>query len=226
MRNLGLHRLPRMCNYRLHKLNSREGGTLTSATSRDLVAVLQMTLDGRILDADGGSAWVDSWADGLELLPPVNGFVLGAGMFSAYEQFWTAMLEDPAAAAEMLGRDPYPREIAYAELAAQTEHLVLSATLADVTWPSARIVRSIEEIRTFKHDDVGAVYVVGGPTLITSLLDAGLLDELRLIVHPILVGDGPSLTNVHRSPQHLQLVAAEPAAGGRVTLAYRPARAG
>jgi|SoiMethySBSTD1v2_1073268.scaffolds.fasta_scaffold391372_2 riboflavin biosynthesis pyrimidine reductase len=215
-----------MCNYRLHKLNSREGGTLTSATSRDLVAVLQMTLDGRILDADGGSAWVDSWADGLELLPPVNGFVLGAGMFSAYEQFWTAMLEDPAAAAEMLGRDPYPREIAYAELAAQTEHLVLSATLADVTWPSARIVRSIEEIRTFKHDDVGAVYVVGGPTLITSLLDAGLLDELRLIVHPILVGDGPSLTNVHRSPQHLQLVAAEPAAGGRVTLAYRPARAG
>jgi len=199
---------------------------LTSATSRDLVAVLQMTLDGRILDADGGSAWVDSWADGLELLPPVNGFVLGAGMFSAYEQFWTAMLEDPAAAAEMLGRDPYPREIAYAELAAQTEHLVLSATLADVTWPSARIVRSIEEIRTFKHDDVGAVYVVGGPTLITSLLDAGLLDELRLIVHPILVGDGPSLTNVHRSPQHLQLVAAEPAAGGRVTLAYRPARAG
>jgi len=226
MRNLGLHRLPGICNYRLHKLNSREGGTLTSATSRDLVAVLQMTLDGRILDADGGSAWVDSWADGLELLPPVNGFVLGAGMFSAYEQFWTAMLEDPAAAAEMLGRDPYPREIAYAELAAQTEHLVLSATLADVTWPSARIVRSIEEIRTFKHDDVGAVYVVGGPTLITSLLDAGLLDELRLIVHPILVGDGPSLTNVHRSPQHLQLVAAEPAAGGRVTLAYRPARAG
>ena len=199
---------------------------MTSATSRDLVAVLQMTLDGRILDADGGSAWVDSWADGLELLPPVNGFVLGAGMFSAYEQFWTAMLEDPAAAAEMLGRDPYPREIAYAELAAQTEHLVLSATLADVTWPSARIVRSIEEIRTFKHDDVGAVYVVGGTTLITSLLDAGLLDELRLIVHPILVGDGPSLTNVHRSPQHLQLVAAEPAAGGRVTLAYRPARAG
>ena len=199
---------------------------MTTSTSRDLIAVLQMTLDGRILDADGGSDWVDSWADGLELLPPVNGFVLGAGMFSAYEQFWTAMLEDPAAAAEMLGRDPYPREIAYAELAAQTEHLVLSATLADVTWPSARIVRSIEEIRTFKHDDVGAVYVVGGPTLITSLLDAGLLDELRLIVHPILVGDGPSLTKVHRSPQHLQLVAAEPAAGGRVTLAYRPARAG
>ena len=88
---------------------------MTTSTSRDLIAVLQMTLDGRILDADGGSDWVDSWADGLELLPLVDGFVLGAGMFSGYEQFWAAMLEDPAAAAEMLGRDPYPREIADAE---------------------------------------------------------------------------------------------------------------
>ena len=194
---------------------------MTTSTSRDLITVLQTSLDGRILDADGGSDWVDSWADGLELLPPVDGFVLGAGMFSGYEQFWAAMLEDPAAAAEMLGRDPYPREIAYAEVAAETEHLVLSATLADVTWPSARIVRSIEEIRNFKHDDLGTVYVVGGPTLVASLLDAGLLDELRLIVHPILVGAGQSITGVLASPQRLALIAAEPGAGGRVTLTYR-----
>jgi dihydrofolate reductase len=183
-----------------------------------------MTLDGRILDADGGSDWVDSWADGLELLPSVDGFVLGAGMFSGYEQFWTAILEDPAAATEMLGRNPYPREITYAEVAARTEHLVLSTTLADVTWPSARIVRSIEEIRTFKHDGHGAVYVVGGPTLITSLLGAGLLDGLRLIVHPILIGAGQSITGVLGSPERLELIAAEPAAGGRLTLAYRLSR--
>jgi dihydrofolate reductase len=185
-----------------------------------------MTLDGRILDADGGSDWVDSWADGLELLPPVEGFVLGAGMFSGYEQFWAAMLDDPALAAEMLGREPYPYEIAYAEVAAQTEHLVLSTTLAHVTWPSARIVRSIDEIRTFKHDGHGTVYIVGGPTMVTGLLDAGLLDELRLIVHPILVGAGQSITGVLGSPQRLTFVAAEPAAGGRVTLTYRLPRLG
>ena len=147
---------------------------MTTSTSDELIAVLQMTLDGRILDADGGSDWVDSWADGLELLPPADGFLLGGGMFPGYEAFWAAILDDPAAAAEMLGREPYPREIAYAEVAARTEHLVLSTTLADVTWPSARIVRSIEEIRTFKHDGHGTVYVVGGPTLITSLLERRL----------------------------------------------------
>jgi dihydrofolate reductase len=192
-----------------------------TSNSKELIAVLQITLDGRILDTDGGSDWVDSWADGLELLPTVDAFVLGAGMFSGYEQFWAAMLDDHAAVVEMLGRDPYPREIAYAQVASKTEHLVLSTTLTDLTWPSARIVRSIEEIRTFKHDGHGTAYVVGGPTLITSLLEVDLLDELRLIVHPILVGAGQGITGVLSSPQRLELVATEPAAGGRVTLTYR-----
>jgi len=197
---------------------------LTTSPSKDLIAVLQMTLDGRILDADGGSDWVDSWSDGLELLHPVDGFILGAGMFSGYQHFWAAMLNDHAAATEMLGRDPHPRELAYAETAAQTEHLVLSTTLTGVTWPSARIVRSIEEIRTFKHDGYGKIYVVGGPTLVTSLLDAALLDELRVIVSPILVGAGPSITGVLASRQPLELVAVEPTAGERVTITYRTAR--
>ena len=194
---------------------------MATSTSRDLIAVLQMTLDGKILDSEGGSDWVDSWADGLELLPPVDSFVLGAGMFSGYQEFWAAMLDDHAAVSEMLGRDPYPRELAYAQVASTTEHLVLSTTLADVTWPSARIVRSLDEIRAFKQQGNGATYVVGGPTLITTLLDAGLLDELRLIVHPVLVGTGQSITGAFSSRQHVQLVAAEPFAGGRVTLTYR-----
>ena len=194
---------------------------MTTSTSKDLIAVLQMTLDGKILDSEGGSDWVDSWADGLELLPPVDSFVLGAGMFSGYQEFWAAMLDDHAAVSEMLGRDPYPRELAYAQVASTTEHLVLSTTLAEVTWPSARIVRSLDAIRAFKQQGNGTTYVVGGPTLITALLDAGLLDELRLIVHPVLVGAGQSITGAFSSRQHVQLVAAEPFAGGRVTLTYR-----
>ena len=215
-----------MCNHRLHNRFPEQEAPLNTSTSKNLIAVLQMTLDGRILDPDGGSDWVDSWADGLELLRPVDAFVLGAGMFSGYQEFWAAMLDDHAAVVEMLGRKPYPRETEYAQVASKTEHLVLSTTLADVNWPSARIVRSIEEIRTFKYDGRGTAYVVGGPTLITSLLDADLLDELRLIVHPILIGAGQGITGALSSPQRLELVATEPGAGGRVTLTYRPPRVG
>ena len=87
---------------------------MTTAASRPFIAAMQVTLDGYSLGPDGNADWVDSWADGLELLPRVDAFVLGAGMFPGYEVFWTAIREDPAAVAEWLGRDPYPREIEYA----------------------------------------------------------------------------------------------------------------
>jgi len=184
------------------------------------IAVLQMTLDGRIADADGRSDWVDSWADGLELLPPVDAFVLGAGMFSGYEYFWAAIRDDPAAAAEMLGREPYPREREYARVASETEHLVVSTGLESTSWPSARIVRLLDDVRSFKLAGPGTVYVVGGPTLVTSLLEADLIDELRLIVHPVVAGGGQGIIGSLGRTRQLEPVAVELAAHGRAILVY------
>jgi len=165
----------------------------TSSPSRVFIAAMQVTLDGNTLDTEGSSDWVDSWADGLELLPQVDGFVLGGGMFPEYEQFWATVRDDPATVAEWIGRDPYPREVAYAQVASETPHLVLSSTIEEVTWPSARIVRDIEQLRAFKAEPGGPIYAVGGPGLVRSLLEAELLDELRLIVHPVAVGSGTAL---------------------------------
>jgi dihydrofolate reductase len=194
---------------------------MTTTTPRPLISAMQVTLDGYILGPKGEADWVDSWADGLELLPPVDAFVLGGGMFPGYEQFWAAILDDPSAASNMLGRDPYPREVNYARVAAETPHLVLSNTLTDPSWPTARIVHDIDEIRTLREQPGKAVYVVGGPGLVTSLINAGLLDELRLIVHPVVVGSGTALFGGFSERQALDLVSAQPMASGRVCLAYR-----
>jgi dihydrofolate reductase len=180
---------------------------------------MQVTLDGH--SSDGDSEWVDSWADGLALLPPVDAFLLGGGMFPQYERFWATILDDPSAASDMLGRDPYPREIAYARLAAETQHLVLSKTLTDPSWPTARIIHDINEIHTLRQQPGKAVYVVGGPGLFTSLINAGLLDELRLIVHPVATGGGTALFGGITERQALELVSAEPTTSGRVNLTYR-----
>jgi dihydrofolate reductase len=188
-------------------------------TSRSLISAMQVTLDG--YSSEGNAAWIDSWADGLELLPPVDAFVLGGGMFPDYEEWWGTILDDPGAAAEMLGRDPYPREVAYARLAAQTPHLVLSRKLADPSWPTARIVHDINEIRALKQQPGKAVYVVGGPRLLTSLVNEGLLDELRLIVHPVVVGCGTALFDGMAQPHTFEFVSTAATASGRVNLAYR-----
>jgi dihydrofolate reductase len=163
---------------------------MTVSSPPAFIAAMQVTMDGHILGPAGEADWVDSWADGLGLLPEVDAFVLGGGMFPDYEQFWTAILDDPAAAAEWLGRAPYEREIEYARVAAATPHLVLSTTLDDMSWPTARLVRDLDELRALKAEGGKPVYVVGGPRLVTSLISVGLLDELRLIVHPVAVGAG------------------------------------
>jgi dihydrofolate reductase len=194
---------------------------MSTTTSRPLIAAMQVTLDGYAIGAEGDS--VDSWADALELLPPVDAFVLGGGMFPGYEWFWGAVLDDPSAVSAMLGRDPYPREVDYARFAAKTPHLVLSTTLQEATWPSARIVRDVSEVAALKQQPGDAVYAVGGPGLVGSLINAGLVDELRLILHPVSAGAGEGEATVGKLPhcQGLELVAAEPLAAGRVYLTYR-----
>ena len=194
---------------------------MTTTTRRALISAMQVTLDGYVLGPEGDPDSFESWADGLELLPPVDAFVLGGGMFPDYEQFWTAILDDPSAAADMLGRDPIPREVTYARVAAVTPHLVLSKTLTNTSWPTARVVRDLEEIRGLRDQPGKDVYAVGGPGLFASLINAGLLDELRLIVHPVAAGGGTSLFGGIAKPQPLEFISAEPMGSGRVTLAYR-----
>lgn len=192
--------------------------------ARRFIAAVQVTLDGCILG--GGEAdWVDSWADGLGLIGEVDAFVLGGGMFPEYGEFWGTVGEDPTTAAEWLGRDVYPREIEYARIVAETPHLVLSTTIADVALPSARVVRDLDELRAFKAEPGGDVYVVGGGGLYKSLVDAGMIDELRLLVHPVATGSGPKLLDGIAARQDLELLGSEVTDTGRVQLSYRLAAA-
>ena len=57
--------------------------------------------------------------------------------------------------------------------------------------------------------------------MLTSLINAGLLDELHLIVHPVATGGGTDVFGDFAERQSLELVSAESMASGRVHLAYR-----
>jgi len=188
-----------------------------------MIAALQVSLDGFTQGTDrGAEEWVDSWADALGLIPDVDAFVQGAGMYPGYGEYWAAIEADPRRIPPFQTRLPYDREVAYARLAAKTPHYVLSKTLEHVSWPpTARIVRDLAELRALKNQAGKNIYVVGGPTLVTSLLNADLLDELRLIVHPLLLGGGRALFEGVKQRRSLQFVKAEPTELGRVVLSYR-----
>jgi dihydrofolate reductase len=191
--------------------------------ARQMIAALQISLDGFTQGSDqGGPEWVDSWADAIALVPDVDTFVQGAHMYPGYGIYWESIYADPTRLAPFQGRVPSAREIAYAKLAAKSPHYVVSSTLKSVSWPpTARITRNIEELRALKSQPGKNIYVVGGPTLVTSLLDANLLDELKLIVHPLLLGSGKALFAGVTRRRALQFVNATPADSGRVVLSYR-----
>jgi dihydrofolate reductase len=68
----------------------------------------------------------------------------------------------------------------------------LSTTLKSVSWPTAQIIRDVAELRNLEGQPGKNMYVVGGATLVASLLNEDLIDELRLIVHAAHWYDGGS----------------------------------
>lgn len=192
------------------------------APSRRFVAALQVSVDGYVAGPEGSLDWVDSWADSLGLVGQVDAFVLGRGMFeNGYEAYWDAALADPESASEVFGREPYPREVDYAQLAHATPHVVLSKTMTQAAWPNVRIARDVADVALLKDQPGESVYVVGGPGLVATLMNARLVDELRLIVHPLILGGGTGLFGGIEQRRELELVAADPGTHGRVNLTYR-----
>ena len=195
---------------------------MASNTSRTMIAALQVSLDGFTQGPHGEKDWVDSWADAIELIPDVDIVVLGGGMFPGYGEDWESIYANPERVEPFKERIPSKSEIAYARLAAKTPHLVLSKTLKSVSWPpTAQIIRDVAELRTFKGEPGKNVYIVGGATLVSSLLNEDLIDEFRLIVHPVVLGKGQALFSGVNKRLSLNLVQAKSTESGRVIVTYR-----
>src|SRR5262245_34453946 len=189
--------------------------------SRKMIAALQVSLDGLTQGPSGEKDWVDSWADALQLIPDVDMFVLGGHMYPDYGEYWESILAHPQQIPPFQERIPSENEIGYARLAAKTPHVVLSTTLEKVSWPAVRIIRDVHELRTLKQQPGNNIYVVGGATIVASLLNEGLIDELRLIVHPVVLGKGQALFAGVNKRLSLNLVEAKSAQSGRVIVTYR-----
>jgi dihydrofolate reductase len=154
------------------------------------------------------------------MLTHTDTLILGRVMYSTYEQYWLAILANPAGILFFSGRIASRNEIAYARLADKIPHIVLSTTLDKVAWKTTRIVRDVEEIRKMKQQPDKDMQVVGGATLVSNLMNLGLIDELQLTVNPLILGGGKALFKDVKERHALKLVRAKPLKSGKVTLNY------
>jgi dihydrofolate reductase len=183
---------------------------------RKIIASLQMSLDGFIEGPNGELDWAmaedeETWREMDEMLSSVDTFILGRGMYPAYEQYWLALLANPTGT---------KNENAYARFAEKIPHIVLSKTLDKVAWKTTRIVRDVEEIRKMRQQPGKDMLTFGGATLVSSLMNLGLIDELHLMVNPLVLGGGKALFKDVKERQSLKLIRAKPLKSGTVGLTY------
>lgn len=187
---------------------------------RKIIAALRISADGFIQGPNGELDWVETWEDPFDIIHQVDTCILGRRMYPGYEPYWTAVLANPESILPFTGKIPSRGEIEYAHFAEKTPHFVLSKTLHEVEWKNTRIIRNAEEIGKMKQESGKDMYAIGGATLVSSLMNLGLIDEVRLVIHPVILGQGMTLFKNVKERHALKLLEAKPLESGMVRLTY------
>ena len=179
---------------------------------RSVVLQMGVTLDGFVHGAQGYEEWG---------LPPEDDDVVA----------WkTASLRE--AGTHIMGRVSYevmaqvwPTGVGvYADAMNEIPKVVFSKTLNHAEWEETRIASGelADEIGRLKHEPGGVILAHGGQRFIDSLIGENLIDEYRLVLHPVVIGHGISLFRALRAPHRLDLVKARTFPSGTAIHTYRP----
>ena len=151
---------------------------------RRLLITENITADGRIemLDEwfspapDGG---IQDWLEGMECAgASSNAVVLGRQAVEDFRGYWPQHTDEPAGA--------------YLE---QVQKYVVSSSMNDPEWRNSTILPGdpVEEVRRLKDSNGGGLTLSGSITLAHAVLAAGLVDEIRMLMFPVVQGRGKSL---------------------------------
>jgi dihydrofolate reductase len=129
---------------------------------------------------------------------------------------------------EFAGYWPTSTDEPFASFINSTQKYVASTTLGSVDqWQNSTLIKGPVAgfVRELRQRDGGTIGVTGSPTLVRSLIDQGLLDELTLMISPVVVGAGRKrLFPGDAAPAKFELAGAQPTSSGAVIATYRPIR--
>lgn len=187
-------------------------------TVRTLASFLMISLDGY---HEGRNAWDLDWHNvdeefndfAIAQLDASDCLIFGRATYQGMAQYWPtpAGIADDAEVASRMN---------------ETFKLVISATLnrPDPEWSNTRLIRGDprEELMRLKKQPGKDLLVLGSSKLTASLAEMGLLDELRIIVAPIILGAGHSLLAGIDRRTGLELLRTRTFRSGNVLLTYHP----
>ena len=114
-------------------------------------------------------------------------------------------------------------DLGFADRFNSMKKYVVSSTLSDPTWTNSEVLGPDlkAEVERIKSEPGGDIIIHGSVRLVQSLLALGLVDELRLMTFPIVLGSGKRLFGDGDEPMRFELASSQPLADGTLILTYR-----
>ena len=184
---------------------------------RKVISLMHISLDGFAAGPNGELEWarVDEEMYGYvaDLLRTVDTALYGRVTYQMMESYWPTVPADPASTES---------DRQHAEWVEKVRKIVVSRTLARVTWNNTLLVQENigEEIARLKRQPGEDIMIFGSPSIVHLLTPLGLIDEYRLTINPVVLGRGIPLFNGVQEPLHLKLLESRTFQAGVVGLHY------
>jgi dihydrofolate reductase len=183
---------------------------------RKIIAFLMVSLDGYHQTPDGDLSWHNVDDEFHEFaaaqMDEADTLLFGRKTYVRMAEFWRSpvALEVDAGMSERMSR--YPK-------------IVVSRSLASTEWAPSTLISddAAEQLTRLKDRPGKDIFLLGSSSLAASLLADGVLDELRIMVNPVILGAGdPALAGAGRTS--LELARVRQFTSGNVLLTYHPQR--
>ncbi len=176
---------------------------------RKIVSGLFITLDGVV---EAPNTWQEHFDEdmGEAMMAQLNAqdaVLLGKVTYEEWAPYWSTSTDEP-----------------FASYINNTPKYVVSNTLKSVEWSNSTLLKGnlAEELAKLKQQPGKDIGVAGSPTLVHTLLAQGLLDELVLMIHPVIAGSGKRLFADGEHLKRLKLVSSKATRTGTMILTYQP----
>ena len=182
--------------------------------TRQIILFNMITLDSRFEGPNGEIDWHNTDKEfsqfAAEQLETIDTLLFGRKTYQLMESFWPteqAKKQSPVIAALMNN----------------AEKIVCSKTLTRVDWGNSRLVTSIkEELPNLKNKQGKDIMIFGSADLSKTLIKLGLIDEIRLMLNPVVLGKGKPFFRGIKGQLNLQLLKVRMFNSGNILLYYKP----
>jgi dihydrofolate reductase len=184
-----------------------------------LIYCLNVSLDGFVESSDKRLDWtvvddeLHTWFN--DQARTLDASLYGRRLYELMAAYWPTAELDPQAT------DP---EREFARIWNATPKFVFSTSLSSVGWNSRLVAGDVEKRLAEIRSEISGDMDIGGATLASSFIRRGLVDEYRLLVHPVILGSGTPLLPPLGARVALRLVETRAFDSGVVYLGYRPAK--